>query len=114
MLGEEVADEIERLQIAVLNRSSLINRLAYQVEDAQLKANGLRQWVLDLMKENAALRQQLGMASLNPPHLPPRYPDSALAKALGATRTSEADRTHYFIPPPAPAPDLPSWIPTVK
>lgn len=56
----------------------------------------------------------LGIASQNLPHLPSRYPDSAPAKALGASRTSEADRTHYFIPPPALTPDLPSWIPTVK
>ncbi len=33
-----------------------------EVEDAQLKANGLREWALTMMKENAALRRQLGMA----------------------------------------------------
>ncbi|TCQ81601.1 hypothetical protein [Pseudomonas sp. JUb52] len=56
MLGKEVAEEMNRLRIAILNRTSLIRRLSYQVEDAQLKANRLRQWALDLMKENAALR----------------------------------------------------------
>ena len=87
MLGEEPVDEIERLQIALLNRTARVAHLSRECEDAQLKANDLLAWVKRLLAENRQYRQELGLESLDPPHLPPRYPDSALAKALGATRS---------------------------
>lgn len=87
MLGEGPADEVERLRIALLNRTALASHLSRECEDAQLKANELLAWVKRLLAENRQYRQALGLESLDPPHLPPRYPDSALAKALGATRS---------------------------
>lgn len=87
MLGEAPADEVERLRIALLNRTALAAHLSRECEDAQLKANDLLAWVKRLLAENRQYRQALGLESLDPGHLPPRYPDSALAKALGATRS---------------------------
>lgn len=113
MLGYGSPDEVEQLHIALANRNTLIGRLSYQVEDAQLTANGLREWVHRLSIENTRLRQQLGLRSLNPPHLPPRYPDSALAKALSSPGRTDHTQGDYFTPPPKPPTDLTESLPKI-
>lgn len=87
MLGYGPPGEVELLRIALLNRSARMGKMQRELEDAQLHANGLLTMVHQLIAENRKLRDKLGMASLNPGHLPPRYPDSHLAKTLGNTRT---------------------------
>ncbi len=69
------------------NRSARMSKMQRELEDAQLHSNGLLTMVHQLIAENRKLREKLGMASLNPGHLPPRYPDSHLSKTLGNTRT---------------------------
>lgn len=114
MLGYGSPDEVERLHIALANRNTLIGRLSYQVEDAQLTANGLRESVHRLTIENTKLRRQLGLQSLNPGHLPPRYPHSAFAKALGARKPSAAGQHDLYELEPAPLMPVPDGIPTIK
>ncbi|APQ14683.1 hypothetical protein BJP27_24220 (plasmid) [Pseudomonas oryzihabitans] len=112
MLAEGPLDDVELLRIALLNRTALVARLSREVEDAQLKANDLLAWVQRLLVENRRYRQTLGLESLDPPHLPPRYPDSALAKALAATRTPIAlDPNDDY---PVRAADPLPLLPTVK
>ena len=114
MLGYGSPDEVERLHIALANRNTLIGRLSYQVEDAQLTANGLRESLHRLNAENIRLRQQLGLQSLNPSHLPPRYPDSALAKALSRPASSLPDQGGLYALPPTPPMDVPGTVPKIE
>lgn len=89
MLGDGPPGEVELLRIALLNRSARMAKMQRELEDAQLHSNGLLTMVHQLIAENRKLREKLGMASLNPGHLPPRYPDSHLAKTLrGSPRNS--------------------------
>lgn len=90
MLDDIPQSEVDLLRIALLNRTARLARMSRELENAQLHANGLHDWVLRLMKENASLRRQLGKVSLDPPHLPTRFPDNALAKTLGNTRHKKA------------------------
>lgn len=114
MLGYGSPDEVERLHIALANRNTFIGRLSYQVEDAQLIANGLREWVHRLSIENTRLRRQLGLQSLDSGHLPPRYPDSALAKALSRPADVVADYGDRYELSATRHMDVPDSVPRIR
>lgn len=113
MLAEGPINEVELLRIALLNRTALVAHLSRDVEDAQLKANDLLEWVQRLLVENRRYRKALGLESLDPPHLPPRFPASALAKAL-SSKPADTGQADLWALPSAQPKAVPDWLPKIK
>lgn len=78
----ELADAL-RVRIALLNYMAESSRLRRRLEDAEIRANGMRAWLMEIQRENDTLRMMLGLSYKDWGPLPSPYPDSEIAKLLG-------------------------------
>lgn len=85
----------QRYQIALLNLAGESARLRRNLEDAEIRANGLQAELLQVRKENDILRMMLGLSYLPWGPLPTPYPDSDVARLLGQfCRTKQYQHRH--------------------